>query len=182
MYKNRDHALADYQRLSGKVLNCIAKTWVYSAPAKNNEYILLAAQADRDPKPRITGALLRLKRGRETFLLQANQKFQVFDNDGFRISTSRYFYVIWGPRQNERLIDWHYHSRLNESFEGHLHIRDDARTTKHSLVNRHIPTGRVSLVDIVRFAIEELKIKARDPNWRDVLEEAEATFRQNRTW
>ncbi len=182
MYKNRDQALIDYQRSVGKVLNCIAKTWVYSAPGQNNEFMLLATPADQKLQSRDSGSFLRLRRGKEVYFFQISQRFQIIANDNFRVLPLRYIYVIWGPRQSERVIDWHFHRRLNESFEGHLHIRDDARTTSHSLVNRHIPTGRVSLVDIVRFSIEELKIKARDPNWREVLEEAEATFRQNRTW
>lgn len=182
MHRNRDQALTEYQRLIGRVLNCIANTWVYSATTLSDEYMLLAAPADQNPRTRVPGSLLRLRRGQETLLLQASQRFQVFDEDNFRISTVRYIYVIWSPRPNERIIDWHYHRRQNESFEAHLHIRDDSRTTNHQLVNRHIPTGRVPLEDIVRFAIEELNVEARDTNWRNVLEETEAVFRENRTW
>lgn len=110
------------------------------------------------------------------------QQFRIFDHDNFRISTVRYIYVISGNSPNERIIDWHYHRRQNDSFEAHLHIRDDSRTTGHPLVDRHIPTGLVPLEDVVRFAIDELNIQPRDPDWRIVLDETEAIFRANRTW
>jgi hypothetical protein len=63
-----------------------------------------------------------------------------------------------------------------------LHIRDDAQRTGHPLVSRHIPTGRVPLEDVVRFAIDEMNIGSRDSNWKNILLQTEAIFRANRTW
>jgi hypothetical protein len=182
MFRNRDLALIEYQRQIGRILNCIANTWVYSAPSGADTYMLLSAPADQFPRPPRAGAMLRLRRGQEILFLQAYQRFQVIDADSFRISTLRYFYIIWSSRPDERIIDWHYHRRQNGSFEAHLHIRDDARRTGHMLVGKHIPTGRLPLEDVVRFAVQELKIQPRDPNWQTILEQTEAVFRANRTW
>ncbi len=182
MFRNRDQALVEFQRQIGRVLNCITNAWVYSAPIGADSYMLLSAPADHTPRPVRAGSFLRLRRGNETLFLQAYQQIQVIDADNFRISTIRYFYIIWSSRQNERIIDWHYHRRRNGSFQAHLHIRDDADATNHYLINRHIPTGRVSLEDVVRFAIQEMNINSRDANWATVLDQTEAVFRADRTW
>ncbi len=158
------------------ILNCVANAWAYTYPISNDEYVL--ASEDRNSG----GNLLRLQRGRETLFLDASQRIQIFEADNFRISTLHYIYVLWSPRSNERIIDWHYHRRQNNSFEAHLHIRDDARATNHNLVNRHIPTGRVPLEDVVRFAVQEINIGPRDSNWQNILQETEASFRANGTW
>lgn len=126
--------------------------------------------------------MLQLRRGRDKLQLDAHQIIQIFDADNFRISTVKYIYVLWDFRPNERVLDWHYHRRQNNSFEAHLHIRDDAQRNNHSLVSRHIPTGRVPLEDVVRFSIDEMNINPRDPNWKNTLIQTEAIFRANRTW
>jgi len=143
--------------------------------------MLLSAPADVVPRPTRSGSLLRLRRGKEILFLQAYQWFTVFDADHFRVSTLQYFYIIWSARPGERIIDWHYHRRKNDSFAAHLHIRDDAKVTQHSLVDRHVPSGRVPLQDVIRFAIQELNIEPRDPDWETVLKQTETSFRANRT-
>jgi hypothetical protein len=83
---------------------------------------------------------------------------------------------------NERIIDWHYHRRKNSSFEAHLHVRDDSKTSGYYLVNRHIPTGRVPLEDVIRFAVQEINITPRQADWQTVLDETEDIFIANKTW
>ena len=177
MLQNRENALTEYQRQIGRVLNCIAHAWVYTYPVDDHEYVLVS-------QDRNTGSsLLRLHRGREVLYLDASQRIQIIDADNFRITTSRYIYVLWSAKHNERIIDWQYHRRQNNSFEAHLHIRDDdPGTNNHPLANRHIPSGRVPLEDVVRFAVQEININTREPNWINILEATEAIFRANRTW
>jgi hypothetical protein len=176
MNRIREQALTDYQRQIGRVLNCVAHAWAFTYQTGPDEYVLVSQ--DRNTRSN----LLRLHRGRETLYLDASQRIQIFDADNFRISTRRYIYVLWSARPNERIIDWHYHRRQNNSFEAHLHVRDDAHTTNHYLVDRHIPTGRVPLEDVVRFAIQEVNIAPRSADWTETLDATEAVFRANRTW
>jgi len=175
MFRSRERALTEYQRQIGRVLNCIANTWVYTYPISEDTFVLVSAD-------RSTGSnLLRLQRGRETLFLDATQRIQIFDDDDFRITTVRYIYVLWRDK-DERIIDWHYHRRKNSSFQAHLHVRDDSKRTSHNLVNKHIPTGRVPLEDVIRFSIQETNISPRESEWSAILEETEAIFRNNRTW
>lgn len=176
MFQNRDQALTEYHRQIGRILNCVSHAWAYTFPIAPDEYMLVSQ--DRNT----SSSLLKLQRGRETLFLDVSQTIQIFDADNFRISTLKYIYVLWSASPNERIVDWHYHRRQNNSFEAHLHIRDDAKVTNHCLIDRHIPTGRVSLEDIVRFAVEEVSISPRNENWRIVLEQTESLFRANKTW
>lgn len=117
-----------------------------------------------------------MRRGSETLLIQVSQEFRLHDD--FHVQIQRYIYVLWSSKKNERIIDWHYHRRQNQSFEAHLHVRDDAKSINHPLVNRHVPTGWVPLDDVIKFMIEELGIAPRIPNWKEVLKDAADGFNQ----
>ncbi len=177
MPRNRDDALTEYQQEIEAILSCVAAVSVYSYPVTATEYMLVCEDQSGS-------TTLKLARGREILPLFVSQKIQIFDNDNFRISTDKYYYVLWTPRANERLIDWHYHRRNTNSFEAHLHIRDDVRgrATGHTLVDLHVPTGRVPLEDVVRFAIQEQNVTAREAGWKNILDQTEATFRAKKTW
>jgi hypothetical protein len=177
MPRNRDEALTEYQQEIEAVLSCVAAVTVYSYPVTATEYMLVCEDQSGSTS-------LRLARGREMMPLDVSQRIQIFDGDNFRISTVKYFYVLWTPRPNERLIDWHYHRRNNHSFEAHLHIRDDmrGRATGHTLIDLHVPTGRVPLEDVIRFAVQEQNVIARKADGKDILDQTEATFRTKKTW
>jgi len=143
MSRSREDAITEYQRQIGIILNCVSHAWAYSFPVKGspdgNEFMLVS----QDRNVSATSSMLRMSRGKERLFLEASQRFKIFEDNGFRISTLKYNYVIWSSKTDERIIDWHYHRRQNNSFQAHLHIRDDAKATSHNLVNRHIPTGRL---------------------------------------
>jgi hypothetical protein len=101
MPRNRDEALTEYQQEIEAVLSCVAAVSVYSYPVTATEYMLVCEDQSGSTS-------LRLARGREMMPLDVSQRIQIFDGDNFRISTVKYFYVLWTPRPNERLIDWHY--------------------------------------------------------------------------
>lgn len=161
MAKNRDEALTEYQREIGRVLNCISHCWVYSRPAKKTGYLLIAAPADAPKTDRASQYFLRVRRGKEILFLRTYQQFEVYDDEDFRISTSKYYYSIW-TKPNELLIDFHYHPRQADLYKGHLHIPNNTGGVPvHFLINKHIPTARVPLEDIVRFMIQEVNIEPR---------------------
>ena len=177
MPNNREQALVEYQKQFGTVLNCVAYAWVSSYPVSSDEYMLVSNNRSGPKTP-----LLTMKKGKENYSLEASQRIKIVDSENFRITTVKYFYIIWHHRPNERIIDWHYHKRQNNSFEAHLHIRDDAQITNHYLVDKHLPTGRVPIEDVIRFAIEETGITPRATNWKALLNQTETVFQKNRTW
>lgn len=46
----------------------------------------------------------------------------------------------------------------------------------------HIPTGRVSLEDVLRLAIAEFGVQGQRADWREVIGGTQAKFEQWRTW
>lgn len=177
MARNRNTALAEYQQEIEDILGCIAAPKVFSYPTGSDDYLLICKDTSGDTR-------LRAKKGKEVWPLEISQRIQIVDEDNFRISTLRYYYVFWTPRADERVIDWHYHRRKTNTVEAHLHIRDDVRHRAggHALVDLHIPTGRVPLEDIVRFLIQEQNLSPRKTNWKDILDATEARFQKKRTW
>lgn len=179
--KNRDAALVEYQRQIGKVLNCVAHCWVYSYPTKKaGRYLLIAAPADAEKTDKASEYYLRVKRGKEVLLFRGYQLFDVFDTESFRISTLKYYYSVWN-KPNEILIDFHYHERKADSYKGHLHIPKNTGPPVHFLINKHIPTARIPIEDVVRFMIQEVGVDPCRNDWQDVLKETEAIFTANRT-
>ncbi len=180
--KNRDAALVEYQRQIGKVLNCVANCWVYAYPSrKAGQYMLIAAPADAEKTDKASEYFLRVKRGKEVLFFRGYQFFEVFDDDSFRISTLKYYYSIW-PKQSELLIDFHYHERKADLYKGHLHIPPKPGVAPvHFLINKHIPTARIPIEDVVRFMITEVGVTPRTDAWQSTLDETEAIFSANRT-
>lgn len=177
-------ALVSYQREVGRIVNCVAFAWAYSYPVANDEYLMVVEPRDARPgdlSRGLTNLDLRIRRGRQVLSLRVNQRFSITDDD-LSISTIKYYYSVWLGK-NLRLIDFHYHRRQNAGPDAHLHLRDDSgQAIRHQLLDRHIPTGRVPLEDVIRFLITEMNIEPRTQDWEQVLEETEATFRANRSW
>jgi hypothetical protein len=51
-----------------------------------------------------------------------------------------------------------------------------------SLSKLHIPTGRVSFEEVVRFLVEELRVVPIRADWREIVADSEVRFREYRTW
>lgn len=68
----------------------------------------------------------------------------------------------------------------------HLHIKSPMLASPPPVVPKkfssaHIPTERLCVESIVRFAIEELGVTALNPNWDRILTRGEAAWRKYRT-
>lgn len=138
------------------------------------------ARASRPLRPS-TSSKIGYNRLNFFLFLRTYQQFEVYDDEDFRISTSKYYYSIW-TKPNELLIDFHYHPRQADLYKGHLHIPNNTGGAPvHFLINKHIPTARVPIEDIVRFMIQEVNIEPRQSDWQDVLSQSEQNFSNKRT-
>ena len=72
-------------------------------------------------------------------------------------------------------------SRPNQPDLPHLHVTSQAGTAAITR-KQHIPTGRVSLESVVRFAIAELGVRPIRDDWGRVLDAGQAAFDARRTW
>ena len=104
----------------------------------------------------------------------------VADAGVWRVHTTGYSYELQLADGRE-IVAYHYDpSGRSRVLTPHLHVR--GLTTPLALGSAHFPTGRVPIEAVVRFAIEELGVSPRRPDWQDVLARGEEQFRRQRTW
>ncbi len=88
--------------------------------------------------------------------------------------TVGYYYQFLGEDSAE-LIRFEWHPERGTAGYPHLHIH--GRSADRIITDRtHIPSGRVSLASVVRFAIEELGVRPLRPDWATVLAKEERTL------
>ncbi len=96
--------------------------------------------------------------------------------NGWRVQTTSYSYQLFLPDERP-LMTWHWHpegsspvSWPHAHIPGHVHPVD--------LRKAHVPTGRIPLEAVIRFAIEEVGVEPLRADWRALLEETERAFRE----
>lgn len=96
--------------------------------------------------------------------------------DGFAVQMARYSYRILEPEGRE-ILAYHWHPLgLSAVRRPHVHLSSRiapltlGRTQAAVLLGEmHIPTGYISLADIVWLLIEEFGVDPRRPDWQAVL-------------
>lgn len=100
----------------------------------------------------------------------------------WRIETLAYSHRLETISAQE-IVAYHWHPGTSSGItHPHLHIGTGIGTSPGLLDKTHIPTGRVALEDVLRFAILELGIEPQREDWREVLDETQAAFEERRTW
>ena len=114
-----------------------------------------------------------------------NQEVDIPQDEESRVTTKYYLYSIADSEKND-LIGFHYHPELTEDpvLYPHIHAyaKDDKRYLALNLHRKHIPSGRVTLEDVIHWLIEELKVKPLRKDWEQVLADAKEHFKEIRTW
>jgi len=64
----------------------------------------------------------------------------------------------------------HRHPHVAEKSFPHVHL-EAGLGIRRDLVGVHVPTGPIALTDVVRFASEELRVRPRRADWRDILDD-----------
>lgn len=79
-----------------------------------------------------------------------------------QLRSESYIYSILDTDGRD-LIGFHYHPNINVDpiLHPHVHIHADAdpRFAEFNLHKRHIPSGRVALVDVIRWLISKLHVR-----------------------
>jgi hypothetical protein len=111
------------------------------------------------------------------FLLDVSQHFRVVTIDAprsSRVAVVSYVYTVM-TRDRIELVSyqWHPHSEGEIDFP-HVHI-GPAMSRRDSVIRAgeahkiHLPTGEVSLADVLRLAITELGVEPRRDDWESIL-------------
>lgn len=115
----------------------------------------------------------------------AVQHFRIIEDDRFegewRVRTDSYAYTasfspeIW----RQFFIGWHWHPQRRPGPHMHVNARNRLAGDLHT---HHVPSGRVSFEEVVRYLIEEVRVRPRQANWADVIGDTERRFRAFRSW
>lgn len=98
----------------------------------------------------------------------------------WRVITTGYSYTFTDAASHE-VIAYHWHPAGRSFVEyPHLHMQAGAQVGRRDIANAHLPTGWVTLNDVIRLAIAELGVTPRRDDWRDVLAETRAIDRHLR--
>jgi hypothetical protein len=104
------------------------------------------------------------------------------DRGRWKVSTAEYNYTL---RLQDRRVLIAYHWHPGEQFRvrtPHLHIGPGALLPDTALHRTHVPTGRVAIEDVIRFAINELGVEPEREDWRQILDETQGRYEKWRTW
>lgn len=126
-------------------------------------------------------------RGRARLEFSVIHSYEVWQSDSdidprqWETSSAGYSYQVREIEGSE-LIAFHWHpGREHQPDFPHVHITGQAGMVSIQK-QHHIPTGRVSLESVVRFAIEELGVRPLRPDWDRLLAAGQAAFDTRRTW
>jgi hypothetical protein len=99
------------------------------------------------------------------------------EGGAWRMTTLRYDFAL--RDRDSTVFSWQWHPRSRRSPVGwpHLHLPEGTR-----FGTKHVPTGRISLEDLLIFALDELDVRPSYENARSVLEDVAMKHKEHRTW
>ena len=129
---------------------------------------------------------IQLRRsGMGPIYFSATQQFHTAKGTGprwrdWKVYTDGYAYTVSeDPDLSHELISWHWHPTTR--LDTHIHVGKQ-HPTHSGLAEYHIPSGRVSLEQVIRFLIADLGVTPQRPNWDGVLSDSHRRFIEYRRW
>jgi hypothetical protein len=124
--------------------------------------------------------------GASQLRLTVLQQYRIVEDSGprgpWKVQTVAYTYAFDDVDANE-LVGFHWHPRGPSPVTWpHLHVGPAAQVGAYIAPSTHIPTGRVSLEEVIRLAITELGVDTERDDWADVLDETQTAYETWRTW
>jgi hypothetical protein len=170
-----------YVRFFQLSLSCLTKAiWVFGpGPASQPDDVVALVASDAPIH-------LRCSNGLGDLFLTPTQLFKIIPDTRFsgeyKARTLAYIYSVQvdsKDAENAELIAWHWHPLTTpDRVEPHMHVQ----ATPPLGLKVHMPSGRVSFEQVVRFLVDDLHIEPRRKDWRTVIDECDQRFRAFRTW
>ena len=100
----------------------------------------------------------------------------------WKIRTTAYYHTLEDENRQE-IIAYHWHPEQPGPISfPHLHLGIGIGAELGEIYKAHIPTGRVSLEDVIWLAIRDFGVEPQRDDWQEVLSETRERFEQWRTW
>lgn len=125
--------------------------------------------------------------------LSAGQRFRIVEEnaveDGpYRVHTVEYWY-LFSLDDGREMLTYHWTPEVQpdsgQKTYPHIHIgpallAPDVPIFPETFHKKHVPSGRVSIESVVRFAIEDLGVSPLKSDWSDILDRGQGRFDQHR--
>lgn len=101
-------------------------------------------------------------------------------NTDWRMTTLKYDYTLVLAKQpTEIVFGWHWHpfSKRSSVTYPHVHV-----PSASAFKTKHIPTGRISLEDVIVFGFQELGVLPAHENALHVVSKVMGNHKANRSW
>ncbi len=148
-----------------RAISCVSPAVLGSVPGALNTYdVSLRGQGPRDRYTRLPGGNA----------LGFAVSCVVIQEPGERTWTARvstYRYGLY-DRNGREILSYHWHPDARSHVTTpHLHLGGGVASWRPDLAKAHMPTGRVTLEDVLLLAIEELTLDVAPlrADWRDIL-------------
>jgi hypothetical protein len=100
----------------------------------------------------------------------------------WRVTTVAYYYALDGSDGRE-IVAYHWHPGQSQKVTvPHLHLSGGAMVRHPAFEKVHFPTERIAVEDLLRFAIGELGVTPRLPDWQRMLNQTQQAFLAARSW
>jgi hypothetical protein len=118
--------------------------------------------------------------------LTVTHNYRIIEDPGprgpYKCSTTSYVYALDDDQSKEVIsYQWHPSGRSHVTWP-HLHLGAGAHVERHDLSAAHLPTGRISIEEMLRLAIDELGVEPLRADWRDVMDTSQVAHEKWRTW
>lgn len=175
--RTRSAAHARYLRFLQLSLSCASKAHWVTGPRPYGErgQLALTTQPAR--------IRLRVSAGGSLYLT-ATQNFH-FEMDPdyareWKVKTDGYAYALFVSEDEAgQVFSWHWHPEIKPSCHVHVGPRQGR---SRALYRLHLPSGRVSFEEVLRFLIEEMGVRPARKDWDAILSDSQARFEAFRTW
>ena len=116
--------------------------------------------------------------------LSATQNFHFVRDPHYakewKVKTDAYAYhVFMTDDEAGQLFAWHWHPDLKPGCHVHVGARQGG---SRALYRFHIPAGRVSFEEVLRFLVDEFDVRPVRQDWDSILSDSQRRFEAYRTW
>jgi hypothetical protein len=135
-------------------------------------------EVNTGPYALVIGGVRRLKRN-PPLTLDIRMQYKIVEASGdrgpYKVKITAYMYIVEDHRGHE-LFSYHWHPDSPEVKFPHLHVEHP------TLKKAHLPTGRISLEEVLRLLITDFGVCPLKSNRDEILTETLGKFSTYRTW
>jgi len=166
-FRKSADAIADFRATIVRILSCISNAHVQTSYHDAQSGVSVPLTINRGIPARLTAA---------TPLSLAVILYYVVESAAqtWRVRTTAYFYALHDDRHEILAYHWHPETSPGTAFP-HLHLEAGAQIGRVEMQRAHLPTGRITLEDVIEMMIRDFAVTPFVDDWPDILAKTRQT-------